>query len=96
MTLINGYWIAISQWNSIVLCALSLYENGLLDDEQDLDYRCAEISETLKGMSENTSTGELECSQYDPQVDALLEIFDDEIIMGFILHGEENNWEFKS
>lgn len=93
---VNGYQISISQWDRIVSCAHSLYENGTFndDEEHDIEYRCSEIIENLRSMSNKKVVGELESSIYDPQVDALFETFCEEIIESFILYGEKNDWDF--
>lgn len=93
---ICGFMVAASQWSSVVHAAHSLYENDGFDDEQydDIDYRCDEIIETLRLQSENTPVGENESSQYDPQLDALFEEFDETAIEMMVRYGEEKDWEF--
>lgn len=93
---ISGFQVSQSQWSSVVHCAHSLYENDGFNDEQceDVEYRCAEIMETLRYQSENKPVGENESSQYDPQLDALFEQFDESAIELMIKHGEDKDWDY--
>jgi hypothetical protein len=93
---INGFHVSESQWSSVVHCAHSLYENDGFDEDQqdDIEYRCSEIIETLRLQSEKTAIGHNESSQYDPQLDAFFEQFDESAIEMMVTYGECKNWNF--
>jgi hypothetical protein len=94
---INGFQTPKSQWASVFHCAQSLYENDGFNEEQydDVAYRCSEIIETLRLQSENVRVSENESSQYDPQVDAFFELFDESAIEMIIDYAESQDWNFK-